>query len=280
MAFGGENADSYYDEGVTAGMKGELAQAAGFFERAIQLDRYHYAAYHQLGKCHLRLGQPQKAAELFQFVLKNKPNQIPARLDLGFALLDLGMADKAQGIFEEIARAKPDNARASLGMAHCAFQQSQWDAAVLLAETAIGQGGASFGAYILLGRAATFAGRPDIATEAIKRADALIEKHIETNPGQPEGHFLKGEAQFLLNAFDKAAECYDRAGECAQAGRHYSAYDAHFTLIDILAKRGTCLQRLGRRDAVRELGRRILELDPSSATAAMFLRDTVQETPQ
>ncbi len=277
MAFGGDNAESYYDEGVTAGMKGDVMQAVKYFERAIELDRQHFAAYHQLGKCRLRLGQPQKAVELLQFVIKNKPNQIPPRIDLGFALLDIGLADRARSLFEEISRVKPDNARASLGMAHCAFQQGQWDAAVLLAETAISQGGSNFGAFLLLGRAATFAGRLEISANALERADKLIEKHIETNPGQPEGHYLRGEVQFVEQSFEKAADCYERAADCAQAGRHYSAYDAHFTLIDILAKRGACLQRLGRHEAAREIGRRMLELDPSSATGKMFMQGPAQE---
>ena len=38
MAFGGETADSYYDEGLTASMKGDLRGAIAHFEKAIQLD--------------------------------------------------------------------------------------------------------------------------------------------------------------------------------------------------------------------------------------------------
>ena len=39
MAFGGENAESYYDEGLTALMKGDVAHAEEYFTRAIQMDR-------------------------------------------------------------------------------------------------------------------------------------------------------------------------------------------------------------------------------------------------
>ncbi|HPO13129.1 MAG TPA: tetratricopeptide repeat protein [Candidatus Hydrogenedentes bacterium] len=271
MVFGGENADSYYDEGVTASMKGDLQEAIKFFEQAIKMDRSHYSAYHHLGKCYLRMGQAQKASEYFHFVIKSRPNLIPPRLDLGFALLDLGMPDRAQTIFEEISRLKPDNARASLGMAHCAFQRANWEVAMLLAQTAISQGGSNFGTYFLLGRAAIFSNRPDISADAMQRADSLIEKHIEANPSQPEGYYLRGEVQFAQQAFDKAADFFDRAAQCAQPGRQYGAYDAHFTLTDILIKQGLCLQRMGRADAARDIGKRILEADPENALAKKLM---------
>lgn len=271
MVFGGENADSYYDEGVTASMKGDLPEAIKFFEQAIKMDRSHYSAYHHLGKCYLRMGQAQKASEYFHFVIKSRPNLIPPRLDLGFALIDMGMPDRAQTIFEEISRLKPDNSRASLGMAYCAFQRANWDVAVLLAQTAISQGGSNFGAYFLLGRAAVLANRLDISTDALQRAEALIEKHIEANPAQPEGYYLRGEVQFVQQIFDKAAELFERAAECAQQGRQYGAYDAHFTLTDILIKRGLCLQHMGRADAAREIGAKVLALDPENALAKKLM---------
>ena len=66
MAFGGENAESYYDEGLTASMKGDMARAVQCFEKAVRLDNTFAAAYHQLGKCYLRLGQAQQAIDLLQ----------------------------------------------------------------------------------------------------------------------------------------------------------------------------------------------------------------------
>jgi protein O-GlcNAc transferase len=280
MAFGGDNAESYYDEGVTALMKGDVAQAVTFFQRAIQLDRTHYAAYHQLGKCYLRQGQTQQAVETFHFVIRNKPNLIPPRLDLGFALLDQGKVDAAEPIFEEISRIKPDNGRASLGLAQCAFQKGKWDAVILFAQAAAELGGAHFNAFLLLGRAATFAGRYDVAKTALDRANALIVKHIEANPEQPEGHYLRGEVQFVLQEFSKAAECYESAAANAVPGRRYTAYDAHFTILDILGKQGVCLQHMGRLDSARFIGQRMLEIDPNSATGAMLMNNAPQEKPQ
>ncbi|HNT87522.1 MAG TPA: tetratricopeptide repeat protein, partial [Candidatus Hydrogenedentes bacterium] len=61
MAFGGESAESYYDEGLTAAMKGDVEQAIALFKQAVQLDSSFLAAFHQLARCYLRTGQSEKA---------------------------------------------------------------------------------------------------------------------------------------------------------------------------------------------------------------------------
>jgi tetratricopeptide (TPR) repeat protein len=263
MAFGGENAESYYDEGITASMKGDVALALRHFQRAIELDPSMLTAKHQLGKCYLRLGDIRKGAALLQEVCTAQPKQVPARVDLGYALLDLNKVEKARAIFSDVAAFKPDNSRAQLGLAYCAFAEGSWDAAMTLAQTAVNVGGANFAALYLLGRAMRLAGRPDAAAEIFERADGLLEKSIETSPDQPEGYFLRGELHFAHEDFAKALENYRSAEDRAQPGKQYNAYNERFTRLDILAKRGLCLLRLGRREAARELGEQILASDPA-----------------
>jgi tetratricopeptide (TPR) repeat protein len=267
--FGGENAESYYDEGVTASMKGDLAQAIAFFEKALHLDTGHLAAKQQLAKCYLRQGQPRQAAEILYQVVKAKPTQIPPRLDLGQAFLDMNLPDRAYELFSEISRAKPDNARASLGLACAAFQQGQWDAAALLAGTAIQQGGANFAAYYLLGRAGKLAGRID-SIDAFASAEKQLEKSIETSPDQPEGYYLRGELYYVQEDFAKALDSYAAARERAKADMHYSAFNEHFSVVDILGRQGMCQKRLGMAAPQRETAARILEMDPNNATGLML----------
>ena len=64
MAFGGETAESFYDEGLTASMKGDIERAQQLFEKTIRLDRHFTAAYHQLAKCHLRKGEAERALQI------------------------------------------------------------------------------------------------------------------------------------------------------------------------------------------------------------------------
>lgn len=262
MAFGGETADSYYDEGLTAAMRGEIEQAVAHFQRALELEPGHIAAQHQLGKCHLRLGDLTQAVDYFQRVIRAKPSQLPPRLDLGFALLEQNRADQAERVFLEVLNVKQDNARAQLGLAYCAFEKAEWERALQLAQASTQQGAAQFAAWYLLGRAAKLCGRLEAASEALKRAEALMEKAIETAPDQPESYYLRGEVQFALEHFPEALDSFRAAEDRSRMGEKYSSYGEYFTRLDILGRRGACLQRLGRVDDARAVGRQILEADP------------------
>jgi tetratricopeptide (TPR) repeat protein len=270
MAFGGDNADSYYDEGLTASMKGDTVQAIRHFENAIKLDSTHAAAYHQIGRCYHRLGRTQKAADILSSVVKKRPGQIPPRLDLAYALLDLGHVEQAQRLFSEVASAKPEQHRAQLGLAYCAFQQGQWEAAMSLAQAAVTLGGSNFGAYYLLGRAARLADRPDIGSEALKKAEALIGRSIESSPDQPDGYYLRGEVYFTQENFSKALEDFRLAEERMKPEQYYSAFNEHFTRVEVLARQGVCLQKLGRVGEARQAGEAIVALDAEHALGKML----------
>ncbi|MCC6142207.1 MAG: tetratricopeptide repeat protein [Candidatus Hydrogenedentes bacterium] len=272
MAFGGETADSYYDEGITASMRGDLPAAVQHFEKVLQIDRSYFAAYHQLAKCHIRMGEAGRAAKLLRQVIAVKPNQIPPRVDLGFALLDLGDIGQAREVLGEVANAKPDNARATLGLAICAFREGNWAAAGELAQRSINLGGSNFAAVFLLGKAAKLAGFIEQSFDALSQADALMKNSIESNPEPPEAYFLRGEVNFVRDNYTEALDNYRAAEDRAEGNRHYSAYGEHFTRLDILAKRGLCLQRLGRVQAAREVGVQILGSDPQHKLGA-FLKN-------
>ena len=49
MLFGGETAQSYYEEGLTAAMKGDLPLALARFRRALELDVQLHNARYQIG---------------------------------------------------------------------------------------------------------------------------------------------------------------------------------------------------------------------------------------
>ena len=262
MVFGGETAESYYDEGITASMKGEVELAIECFEKAVRLDNGHAGACHQLGKCYLRLGDPDKAAKLLEQVVAAQPKKIPPRVDLGYAYLDRCNYPQAQAIFAEVVALHPGNGRAQLGLAYCAFHQGSFDDAILLAKAAVNAGGANFPALLLLGHAATNVGQGDTAAEALTQADALMEKSIESSPDQPEGYYFRGEIHYVRGDYGKALDLYRAAEDRAKSGKHYSAYGRHFDRLDILAKRGLCLRHMGNQEGAKETGEQILRADP------------------
>ena len=266
MIFGDETAENYYDEGLTASMKGDLETAVRHFERAIQLDHHLSTAKHQLGKCYLRMGEGEKAAVLLKEVASRYPEQIPARIELGYALLEIQKAWEAVKVFEAVLAERPENSRATLGLAYCAFERGEWASAALLAQQSVTTGGANFATLFLLGRAAKLAGWPDYP-DILKRAGTLIEKTIETSPDQPEGYYLRGELHFVKENFPKALDCFRQAEDRAEKGKHYAAFNAHFKRVDVIVKRGLCLQRLGEDDGARKAGEEALFLDPNHPIA-------------
>ncbi len=260
--FGGENAESYYDEGLTASVKGDLDKAVQCFEKALELDPQMSAAAHQLAKCAMRVGDWARAVHLLTQVIRSRPKLIPPRLDLGTALLEMNQPDRARGVFKEVLEAEPTNARALLGFAQIEFAQGNWQGATAFAERSLAVSGPSFPGLFLLGRAARLCGNLAASNDALNQADALIQKSIEASPDQPEPYFLRGEVFFAKEDFPNAIDCYRAAETRAEYGKVYGAYGETFTVRDVLAKLGMCYHRLGRNDRARELGARVLAIDP------------------
>ena len=265
MAFGGENAESYYDEGLTASKKGDLKRAIECFERAIRLDNAYGVAYHQLGKCYMRLGQAQRAVDILLQVVRKRPNLAPARLDLGFALLATGNTRHARREFEQLYSLDPSNTRALLGLAQCSFNDGDWATALIQARNAVAGGGSNFSALYLAGRAAKLAGDEVTAKESLDAAERVLQKSIEMQPDQPESHYLRGELCFTRDQLASALEHYRAADDRTDSQdptKVYTAFGESFTQFDIWAKLGVCYQRLGKLDRASEMGKRILALDP------------------
>ena len=261
-AFGGENAESYYDEGLTASMKGDLGRAAECFEKAIRLDSTMATAYHQLGKCYARLGKNKRAVELLMQVVKKRPQLTGARLDLGSALNGMGQHAAAREQFNAVLSVEQDNAKAMLGLAQADFDEGNWSGAMKFAESAQFSGGSNFSVMYMLGRAAKLSGQSQLSVNSLQKADKLMEKYLETNADAPEGHYLRGEIAFVNEGFQSAVKFYRDAEDRAESERTYLAYGESFGLVDILAKQGLCYQRLGRTERARELGEQIADLDP------------------
>ncbi|MBI2422455.1 MAG: tetratricopeptide repeat protein [Candidatus Hydrogenedentes bacterium] len=278
MLFGGESAESYYDEGVTASMKGNLTLAMRHFERAIHLEHNHIAARYQLAKCYARAGNADNAVELFRQVIRAKPNQVPPRVDLAFTLIEMGKIGEAEKLFKEVLHYKGDHGRAYIGLGQCALAAERWKEAMVLADLAIKNGGANFAALFLLGRAQRQSGIGEEAVGTFKQADALVQKLIESTPEAPEGYYLRGVLCLSQDKITDAMELFQSAENRANPEAFYSAYGLHFNRFDIQAQRGICLLRLGRRPEAEALGRSILEQTANHGVARQLVGEADRET--
>ncbi len=262
MVFGGESAESYYDEGLTASMKGDLEQAVRNFEKTIRLDNTFSAAYHQLGKCYARMGENGKAVDLLLQVVRNRPEQTASRLDLGFAYIALHKIEEARNQFIQVQGLESDNGRARLGLAQASFHEGDWTKAMSEAQSALELSGSNFPVLYLLGRTAKLAGNLEMASNMLNKADALLEKTLEASGDKPESYFLRGEVAYIREKYPAALEQYKTAEKFAAPDRSYSSYGENFTANDFLAKQGLCLQRLGQDSLARTMGERIGAIDP------------------
>jgi tetratricopeptide (TPR) repeat protein len=262
MAFGGENAEAYYDDGLTASMRGEVERAIGLFRKAIELDNALVPAYQQLGRCYARIGEPENAARVLTQVVSKRPDNHSASMDLGLVFIQLDRADEARSIFQRILDADPANGRASLGLAQCAFAGGDWKTAVAEAQAAQALGGTNFQTLYLLGRAARLAGNTDLSNQVLEKAEKLMEKTAEMTPHAPESHYLRGEVCFALERFGAAREHFREAEDRADSAKNYAAFGEYFTKADMIAKQGLCYQRLGHSERARDEGKRVLALDP------------------
>lgn len=261
MLFGGETAQSYYEEGLTAAMKGDLPLALARFRRALELDVQLHNARYQIGKCLLRMGQAGEALEHLEKAAKYLMMTQPL-VDAGYALLLLNRVEEARGRFSDALQLKPEEPRAVMGLARCAAVKEQWETAMNLSQHVLQSGYAHFDSHFLLARSADNCKQPEIAAANYEKALELMERTIEANPEQPSGYFLRGKVYFFQGNNKAALENFDAALEKADANTHYAAYHEHFTILDILCMKGVCLERQGLFDKAQEIGKRILDLVP------------------
>ncbi len=233
MLFGGETAQSYYEEGLTAAIKGDMDQAIRYFQRANELDAGLHQAQYQIGRCLLRQGKAQAALPLLEAATRNLQGLIPPRLDLGFAFLHLRHTEAARGVFSEILRENPEEPRAILGLAYCAFSKGHWETTINLVQHTIELGRVQFDTHFLLARAADKANMPDVSTIHYQKAEELMNQSIEATPEQPAGYYLRGRVYFGLGQRKAALEDVEMALKYVLPNRRYYAYNEIFSREEI-----------------------------------------------
>ena len=103
----------FYQKGTAAAQKGNPKSAAEFLSKAVAAYPQFSLALSDLGIQYLKLMQMDQAAETFETLLKQKPNDAIAHQNLGIALYNQGVAFVSQQKWDE-AQKKLDGAEAHL----------------------------------------------------------------------------------------------------------------------------------------------------------------------
>ena len=277
MLFGGETAQSYYEEGLTAAIKGNLPFAENCFKQALQLDAQLYNAQYQLGKCLLRMGQPLIALKHLQLAEAHLPALIFPKIESGYALLLLNKVEEARNSFSEALQIKANDPRAVMGLARCAEKEQQWGTVVGLTQHAIELNYSHFDTHLLLAYASDQCNEPEIAQRNYGQAIELMDQSIDANPEQPTGYYLRGKTYFFQEHFSAALSDFETALEKADKNTHYAAYNDHFTILDILCMQGHCQELSGKNEEASGTGERILELAPDNEIGKRLITAAKQE---
>jgi len=93
-------------------MQGREQEAARDFEEAIRLNPTSYYTYYQYGRHHLKLGQPESAAELFRAAGRLAPEEYTPLGMLAMTLQQLGLHDEAHEVSVKMMAALQGHLRA------------------------------------------------------------------------------------------------------------------------------------------------------------------------
>ena len=107
-------------EGNTLLALGREDEAEAAFYQALELDNQQQpSAINGLGQIAARRGRFSSAVDLFERVLKQAPDFVPARINLGNVYLSVGQAAEALSVYETVLELEPDNldARYNRGVA-------------------------------------------------------------------------------------------------------------------------------------------------------------------
>ncbi|HOV62103.1 MAG TPA: tetratricopeptide repeat protein [Candidatus Hydrogenedentes bacterium] len=264
MLFGGETAESYYDEGLTSLSRGNVEQATDHFRKALELDPTLGGAWHQLGRCLYRLGRASEAIEAFNRARECQVRHTP--LDLGYALLFQGAVDRAAACFSQVLDVENTRPRAMVGLARCALRNGQFDRAFEMAVQASAELRADqLEADWIAGQAAARMRLADAARERLERADRQLEKLLEVASDRPDAYYLRGMIHYFLEEYMNALEHgFQPAEQRCRPDTHYCVAHEHFGLVDVLAWQGWCWRAMGQAEKARDLGLRVLQLKPDS----------------
>lgn len=270
MLFGGETAESYYEEGLTASIKGEHEKAIEYFKEALKFDASLASAHHQIARNLIRLGRFQETLESLQTALSMLGHKASILVDLAQTYLLQNKINEARGVYSEILQQDGNDTRGVLGLAFCAFADEQWVTTMNLVQHAMTLGRLHFDAHFLIARAADKSGAEETAVFHYRQALELMNHTLDITEEQVSGYFLRSLVHASMGTRNEALSDIEQAAQYATEGKFYFAYSHCFTLVDILVQKGLLLKELNRFQEAKETGEEILSLDPANETGIML----------
>jgi thioredoxin-like negative regulator of GroEL len=190
----------FYQKGMSAAQKGNAKSAVEFLGKAVAAYPNFSMALSDLGTQYMKLLQWDKAAETFEALLKQKPNDATARLDLGIALYNISGAlqtDKkmdeanqkltqAESHLREALKLKSTGPSAHYYLGMTLIKLRRYDEAQSELESTIKNGGDG------IALAHKYLGGLYMSAHRNKEASDELEKYVQLEPKAVDAERIKG----------------------------------------------------------------------------------------
>lgn len=266
----GKNTPSF-DEGLTAQVRGDFGLAIAIFERVIEDHPANAAAYHQLGRCHMRLGMLDKAVENLATAVGLGPDRVPARLDLGMLYLATGNISKAKTQFRAVLSRTDSNVKGMTGLGITHYHEKDFGKAIARLQQACTLNPSNFAGHYYLARIhRALKNTAGLREEALKAA-AVCRDLIRVRTEMPEGYFFLAQTFMLQKEYRPALQNFLVARDFSRTGAmHFFAFGLHYTLVDNYMGIARCYRQMGENRYARYFGQLTLKIDADNEEAKQF----------
>lgn len=257
---GRTRAEESLARGVAAHERGDLADAAEWYQRVLDAHPHHADATHLLGLVALRRGDATGAVRLIRQALTQDAANPAYHKNLGNALGALGAWEEAAEAFRRAVSLAPEDPRALSGLGNALVQAGRTDEGLKRLQEATAAAPDFAEGHYNLGTALWRAGRHAAAEAALRRATELA-------PGLAPAHYNLGCVLLEAGRPEEARACLSKA-----AGLAPDDADVHNNL-------GSACLRVGLVEGAAASFLRALELRPDFAAAHSNLLLCLQYDP-
>lgn len=260
-----------YDEGLTAYMRGGFAEAITIFGRVVEEHPTSAAAYHQMGRCHMKLGDLGDAIKSLETAVRIGPDRIAARLDLGLLYLVADDVSKAKAQYLRALSRSESNVKAMTGLGIVHFLEGDHGKAISQFQEACELNPSNLACHYYLAKIHRALKNPaGTRTEALKAA-AICQDLIRMRSEQPEGYFFLAEAYILQEETRVALQNYLIAKDFSpEDAMHFFAFGLHYAREDNYLGIARCYEKMEEKGYARYFGQLTLQINSDNKEAERF----------
>ncbi len=252
-------------------MRGDFDEALAIFNRVIEEHPTNAAAYHQMGRCYMKLGGLNEAINNLETAVRLGPDRTAARLDLGTLYMVADNIPKAKAQFFKALSRSESNVKAMAGLGIVHFREGDYGKAISQFQEACELNPSNFACHFYLAKVhRALKNHVGVEQEALE-SSAICQGMIRMRSEKPEGYFFLAETYVLQEEIRTALKNYLIARDFSpEEAMHYFAFGLHYTRVDNYLGIARCYEKLGENEYARYFGQLILRLDANNKEAQRF----------